>query len=572
MPRNARNIWRSGRSRGPGGDRICQWPTDFVRPAVVDSRTMSPARPPRRFTHGDILRWRRVGGLVLAEVAYAPAARIPAHTHPNARFVLVLEGTIGERMEDVTAAHHAGALLFRRAHQPHAYTVGPAGATALIVDLAPEWIERAEQHARVLEQSAVFARGFVLHLAHRLHGEFRLRDEVSRLAIESITLGVLAEASRRVARRRAAPGAGLAAAGARAGRRPLCRSRCRWSKVARRWSACIPCTWRAPSVASTSIDVRRLRAPRPHRVRAPRARRLGRAARRHRGRRRLLRSEPLLPPVQALHRARRRPNTGWRCRRAKPVPSRSFVCKTRARAVRLMLAPMGLFSKKSIADLQAEADGGLLRRSLGPLEPDRARHRLDHRHRHLRADRHGGVAERRAGARALDDHLRRRLRVLGPLLRRVRGDGAGGRQRLHLRVRDDRRVRRLDHRLGPDPRVRAQRRDGGRRLVRLLRELRSRCRRARSRRALASPPPDGRLQPAGGASSCSSSRRCWSSASSSRPTRTRCWWSIKSMVLVVFVVAGACVREAREPDAVHPAEHGGVRVSSAGAACCAAPA
>ena len=31
---------------------------------------MVVAQPPRNFTHGEILRWRRVGGLVLAEVEY----------------------------------------------------------------------------------------------------------------------------------------------------------------------------------------------------------------------------------------------------------------------------------------------------------------------------------------------------------------------------------------------------------------------------------------------------------------------------------------------------------------------
>ncbi|HMD36284.1 MAG TPA: AraC family transcriptional regulator, partial [Vicinamibacterales bacterium] len=56
--------------------------------------------------------------------------------------------------------------------------------------------------------SAAFRRGFVVHLAHRLHGEFRLRDEVSRLAIQSLALGVLAEASRRAARLRASAASG----------------------------------------------------------------------------------------------------------------------------------------------------------------------------------------------------------------------------------------------------------------------------------------------------------------------------------------------------------------------------
>jgi hypothetical protein len=91
-------------------------------------------------------------------------------------------------------------LLFRRADEPHAYVVSKTGMTCLVVDLDDAWYSRARQHAAVLERSAAFRGGFVVHLAHRLHGEFRLRDEVSRLAIESIALGMLAEASRRAAR------------------------------------------------------------------------------------------------------------------------------------------------------------------------------------------------------------------------------------------------------------------------------------------------------------------------------------------------------------------------------------
>ncbi len=33
------------------------------------------AQPPKNFTHGEILRWRRVDGLLLAEVEYEPGPR-----------------------------------------------------------------------------------------------------------------------------------------------------------------------------------------------------------------------------------------------------------------------------------------------------------------------------------------------------------------------------------------------------------------------------------------------------------------------------------------------------------------
>jgi AraC family transcriptional regulator len=156
--------------------------------------------PPKNFTHGALVRWRRVGGLVLAEVTYEPGQRVPTHMHPHARFVLVLRGAITESRSDDALTHDRSTLLFRCAGEPHAYLVPPSGATCLIVDVDDAWYARAQQHARVLTKSAHFRGGFVVHLAQRLYGEFRLRDEVSRLAIESIALGVMAEASRRVAR------------------------------------------------------------------------------------------------------------------------------------------------------------------------------------------------------------------------------------------------------------------------------------------------------------------------------------------------------------------------------------
>lgn len=162
---------------------------------------MHHAQPPKNFTHGDIVRWRRVGGLVLAEVRYEPGQHIHRHVHPHARFVLVLRGAITELRGSDSHSFDPSTLLFRRANEPHSYDVSEAGAVCLIVDVDDRWYERARQHAPVLAQSAGFTSGFVVHLAHRLYGEFRLRDEVSRLAIESIALGVLAEASRRVARK-----------------------------------------------------------------------------------------------------------------------------------------------------------------------------------------------------------------------------------------------------------------------------------------------------------------------------------------------------------------------------------
>src|SRR6266566_4905094 len=145
---------------------------------AADLAAMTPvALPPKHFTHGTILRWRRVPGLVLAEVEYEPGRRVPRHTHVHARLVLVLSGSVTEVRfrgagasggdDNDTAAHGPSTLLFRCAEEPHAYVIGPSGATCLVVDIDPAWLGRVREQAPVLAASAAFRGGLVVHLAHR---------------------------------------------------------------------------------------------------------------------------------------------------------------------------------------------------------------------------------------------------------------------------------------------------------------------------------------------------------------------------------------------------------------------
>ncbi|HUL72269.1 MAG TPA: AraC family transcriptional regulator [Vicinamibacterales bacterium] len=154
---------------------------------------------PRSFTSGEALRWRRVPGLVLAEVEFRPGQRVEQESRTRARFMLVVRGGVAFTGPE-RAADRASTLFFQAAGEPQSFHAGRDGATCLILEMDDMWLARARQQAPVLARSAAFRGGLLVHLAHRLHGEFRLRDEVSRLAIESLALGVLAEASRRAAR------------------------------------------------------------------------------------------------------------------------------------------------------------------------------------------------------------------------------------------------------------------------------------------------------------------------------------------------------------------------------------
>ena len=131
-----------------------------------------------------------------------------------------------------------------------------------------------------------------------------------------------------------------------------------------------------------------------------------------------------------------------------------------------------LLQRKPLDRFQAEAEGRAGRPGAqARARPDRPRdagHRRDHRHRDLRADGRGGGRPRRPGRGRLVRGRGARLRLRGPLLRRIRDADPDLGQRLQLRLRDARRDRRLDHRLGPDPRVRRRLLRRGERLVGLF--------------------------------------------------------------------------------------------------------
>jgi AraC family transcriptional regulator len=158
---------------------------------------------PRDFTTGEPRRWRRVPGLILAEIDYGPGMRI-SESHDHARLVLVLGGNLTSSLDGSSST-----LWFWAPGAPQRCRASASGARCLIVDIEAAWLARVGRDGTTLDRSMSFRPGFVTHLAHRLYSEFTCRDEVARIAIESLTLGVVVEAARHARRAEAAPPAWL---------------------------------------------------------------------------------------------------------------------------------------------------------------------------------------------------------------------------------------------------------------------------------------------------------------------------------------------------------------------------
>ena len=104
------------------------------------------------------------------------------------------------------------------------------------------------------------------------------------------------------------------------------------------------------------------------------------------------------------------------------------------------------------------------------VEPRGPRDRRHRRRRHFRADRARRRVQCRTRCRAVVHIRRGGLHLRRAVLRRDGFDRAGQRQRLYLCLCDARRTGRLDHRLGPDPRICGRRHHGRDRLVRICRQ------------------------------------------------------------------------------------------------------
>jgi AraC family transcriptional regulator len=62
--------------------------------------------------------------------------------------------------------------------------------------MGPSWVERVRDYTRTPDHSLESKGGPLAWLVLRLHSEFRLRDDWSRLAIEGLALEIMAELSR----------------------------------------------------------------------------------------------------------------------------------------------------------------------------------------------------------------------------------------------------------------------------------------------------------------------------------------------------------------------------------------
>ena len=146
--------------------------------------------------YGNPMKSYDVAGLILRDCLYRPNLKTPNHAHEYAHFGMVLQGALTEIYGSKTRNYQPSALVFHPSGEIHQNLFHETGGRMFVVELAPEWTERAHTYSNALDQSFDCRGGVLGQLAIKLHSEFREMDDIAPLAMEGIVLEMIAQLTR----------------------------------------------------------------------------------------------------------------------------------------------------------------------------------------------------------------------------------------------------------------------------------------------------------------------------------------------------------------------------------------
>ena len=155
--------------------------------------------PSRGQFHGGITSRREIDGAVMVYTAptETAAADKPMHWHANPYFWMLVDGDCSERIKGVGERIYTPmTLTYHPRGEVHSHASGPRPPSGFGIVLTDGLLARTKEAAPILEAPTVLL-GYEFRLiADRILEEFRLNDGASTLALEGLTIELLARTSR----------------------------------------------------------------------------------------------------------------------------------------------------------------------------------------------------------------------------------------------------------------------------------------------------------------------------------------------------------------------------------------
>ena len=156
-----------------------------------------PPQLPAGHYYGEIQASRQLDGLLLTETAYEPRSRVPKHSHVNGHFSLLRQGAYTETYGQRSRRCEPLTLVFHPSGEVHGEQIQDEPALSFNVELDPKWLDRLGVQGDLLHKGFDVRGGELATLVMRLNHEFHSRDDASALAIEGLTLELLAALTRK---------------------------------------------------------------------------------------------------------------------------------------------------------------------------------------------------------------------------------------------------------------------------------------------------------------------------------------------------------------------------------------
>jgi AraC family transcriptional regulator len=137
-----------------------------------------------------------LSGFVLTQTYRHPGFVLPPHFHEYANIALALDGSFIETVGAKPYEVHPCSVIFRPAGERHVNRYGKTAAKCLIIEVRPQRLAEVRQVTEILDRASYVEPGLLSHLVLAISREFRMLDELAPLAIESLILEMLVEATR----------------------------------------------------------------------------------------------------------------------------------------------------------------------------------------------------------------------------------------------------------------------------------------------------------------------------------------------------------------------------------------
>lgn len=164
--------------------------TSYSPTASEQSLRLSP------ITLGDKLSSLEIGGLVFTETTHKPNQTLPRHYHERANIAFIVKGSFNELVGKQRFECASHSVMIKPAGEAHANQYGRDGMRGILIEAQPQKLASLHSLGNAFNRVNHVRGAMLSMLGMRIYKEMHLMDSASLLAIEGLSLELIAELSR----------------------------------------------------------------------------------------------------------------------------------------------------------------------------------------------------------------------------------------------------------------------------------------------------------------------------------------------------------------------------------------